>query len=64
MHVVVSGAVHHEKADVTGETGHVGDGGVFVAVEVVLGGVHVAFCVDRVWESLLVLGNDCRKRKG
>lgn len=50
MDIVIAGAVHHEEADIAGEAGHIADGGVIVAAEVVLRGVHVAFSVDGVCE--------------
>lgn len=52
--VVVRGAVDDEESHGLLESGHVGYGGVVVAVGVVGWGVHVAFGVDRVY-LLLVL---------
>ena len=48
VHVVVGDAVHDEEAHVGPQRRHVADGGICVALWVVLGRVHVAFRVDGV----------------
>ena len=54
VHVVVRYTVHHQKPNIILECCHVGDSGVVVARRVVVGCVHVAFCIDGVWEYSLV----------
>lgn len=48
MDIVISDTVHNQKPDIFLHGLYVGDGRVFVAVRVMLWGVHVTFCVDRI----------------
>lgn len=48
MDIVISDTVHDQKPDIFLHGLYVGDGRVFVAVRVMLWGVHVTFCVDRI----------------
>lgn len=47
--IVVGHAMHDQKANILLECSHVGDSAIIVTGRVVLGGVHVAFGIDRVW---------------
>ena len=49
MDVVVCYAMHHQETDIALESGHVADGGIFVAGRVILRGLHISFRVDGVW---------------
>lgn len=62
MDVVVCDAVHYEEADVFLHGFHVGDGSVSVAGRVILWGVHVTFCVDRICgeKEMLIRKNGIR----
>lgn len=48
MDIVISDTVHNQKPDIFLHGLYVGDGRFFVAVRVMLWGVHVTFCVDRI----------------
>ena len=48
VNVVVGYAMHQQEPDIALESGHVADGGVFVAIRIVVRGLHVSFCVDGV----------------
>lgn len=49
MDVIISDTVHDQKPDIFLHGLYVGDGSVFVAVRVMLWGVHITFGVDRIY---------------
>lgn len=49
MDVVISDTMHDQKPGIFLHGLYVGDGSVFVAVRVMLWGVHISFCVDRIY---------------
>ena len=50
MNVVVRDAVHQQEADIPLESGHIANGSVFVAIGIILRGLHISFRVDGVWQ--------------